>query len=114
MLLAQLFEHVIAYLRAVQYQEPEPDLPGSAKDLALLLREAKYYALPGLAQRIQVTHTGHRASNLLQRHSGVVHDASVVMAGLATSCEGGLLYRPVQPGAACTNSHVHLCMTQRS
>ena len=52
----QLFAHVIAYLRAVHYHEPEPDLPRGAANLELLVREANFYALPGLAQAAQVLH----------------------------------------------------------
>lgn len=50
----QLFAHVIAYLRAVHYHEPEPALPKGAANLELLVREANFYALPGLAQAAQV------------------------------------------------------------
>lgn len=50
----QLFAHVIAYLRALHYQEPQPQLPKSAADLKLLVCEATFYALPGLAAAAQV------------------------------------------------------------
>lgn len=48
---------MIAYLRAVHYHEPEPDLPKGAANLELLVREANFYALPGLAQAAQVFRT---------------------------------------------------------
>ena len=46
----------MAYLRAVHYHEPEPELPQGAANLALLVREANFYALPGLARAAQVPH----------------------------------------------------------
>ena len=48
---------MIAYLRAVHYHEPEPDLPKGAANLELLVREANFYALPGLAHAAQVFRT---------------------------------------------------------
>lgn len=52
--LRQVFRTVMAYLRALHYHEPEPELPGSTADLALLVREANFYTLPTLASRAQV------------------------------------------------------------
>ena len=45
----QVFDHVIEYLRTVRFSDAELPLPRSRADLALLLREANFYGLPGLS-----------------------------------------------------------------
>jgi hypothetical protein len=47
----QVFDHVIEYLRTVRFSDAELPLPRGRADLALLLREANFYGLPGLSAK---------------------------------------------------------------
>ena len=47
----QVFDHVIEYLRTVRFSDAELPLPRGRADLALLVREADFYGLPGLSAK---------------------------------------------------------------
>ena len=49
---AQVFDHVIEYLRTVRFSDAELPLPRGRAELALLVREADFYGLPGLSAKV--------------------------------------------------------------
>ncbi len=48
----QVFDHVIEYLRTVRFSDAELPLPRGRAELALLVREADFYGLPGLSAKV--------------------------------------------------------------
>lgn len=50
--MAQVFDHVIEYLRTLRYSDAELPMPVDRKELALLVREADFYGLPELSAKV--------------------------------------------------------------
>ncbi|KAJ9518584.1 hypothetical protein QJQ45_018617 [Haematococcus lacustris] len=77
----QVFKYVLEYLRAVNMGESFPPLPHDASGLAALAREAQFFGLPGLLDRI------HHMSIVPQPNTRVVYDSIYLETGF-NSIEG--------------------------